>query len=74
MDRVELLGLLLNQAQFNGFDFRRWFQVNIRPVWPGAEQSLTIIAAEGRYYSLLFSQEFAKCFWRTGALISFSVP
>ena len=74
MNRIELLGLLLNQAQFNGFEFRHWFQSHIRPVWPGGEQALTLLASEGRFCSLLFSHEFARCFWRTGALISFSVP
>ncbi len=74
MDRIEMLGLLVNQAQFNGFEFRRWFQSNIRPTFPGSEQALVLMEEEGRYYSLLFSHDFAKCFWRTGALISFSVP
>lgn len=74
MSRVELLKLLLNQAQFNGFEFRHWFQTHIRPVWPGGEQALAVLASEGRYFALLFSEEFAQCFWRTGALISFSVP
>jgi hypothetical protein len=74
MDRLELLRLLLNQAQFNGFEFRRWFQAHIQPRWPGAEPALSLLASEGRHYRLLFSHEFAKCFWRTGAFISFSVP
>jgi hypothetical protein len=74
MNRKEKLGLLLNHAQFNGFEFRRWFLAHIRPVWPGAEQALLLLASEGRYYSLLFSHDFAQCFWRTGARISFSVP
>ena len=74
MDRIEMLGLLLNQAQFNGFEFRRWFQSNVRPTSPGSEQALALTGTEGRYFSLLFSHEFAKCFWRSGALISFSVP
>ncbi len=30
MGRIELLRLLLNQAQFNGFEFRRWFQAHIQ--------------------------------------------
>ena len=29
MIRKEKLRMLLNQAQFNGFEFRRWFQVNV---------------------------------------------
>lgn len=74
MSRKELLRLLLNQAQFNGFEFRQWFQRNIRPTWPGADHALAVLASEGRYFALLFSEDFAKCFWRAGALISFSVP
>jgi hypothetical protein len=74
MNRKEMLRLLLNQAQFNGFEFRRWFQCHVQPVWPGAEQALSLLASEGRHYTLLFSHEFARCFWRTGAQISFMVP
>ena len=74
MNRKELLRLLLNQAQFNGFEFRRWFQNQIRPIWPGAEEALTLLASEGRHCTLIFSQEFARCFWRTGAHMSFMVP
>lgn len=74
MNRIELLRLLLNQAQFNGFEFRRWFQCNIQPEWPGTEQALAVVAAECRYYGLLFSHDFAQCFWRTGTSISFRVP
>jgi hypothetical protein len=74
MDRKEMLRLLLNQAQFNGFEFRRWFQTQVHPGWPGAEQALALLSSEGRHYTLLFSHEFARCFWRTGAQISFMVP
>ncbi len=74
MDRKEMLRLLLNQAQFNGFEFRRWFQSNVRHSWPGAEEALTLLSEEGRHYTLLFSHEFVRCFWRTGAQISFLVP
>lgn len=74
MNRKELLRLLLNQAQFNGFEFRRWFQANVRPIWPGAEEALTLLASEGRHATLIFSQDFARCFWRTGAHMSFQVP
>ena len=74
MNRKELLRLLLNQAQFNGFEFRCWFQVYIRPVWPGAEEALTLLTDEGRHFTLIFSHEFARCFWRTGAQMSFVVP
>jgi len=74
MNRKEILRLLLNQAQFNGFEFRRWFQSHVRPGWDGAEQALTLLASEGRYFTLIFSHEFARCFWRTGAHMSFMVP
>jgi len=74
MNRKELLRLLLNQAQFNGFEFRRWFQAHVRPTWPGAEEALTLLAGEGRHFTLIFSHEFASCFWRTGAQMSFAIP
>ena len=74
MHITHLLRLLLNQAQFNGFEFRRWFQTHIKSAWPGAEQALSILASERRYYALIFSHEFATCYWRSGARISFSVP
>jgi len=74
MNRKELLRLLLNQAQFNGFEFRHWFLANVQPSWPGAEQALTLLAGEGRHYTLLFSHDFARCFWRTGAQMSFMIP
>ena len=74
MNRKEMLRLLLNQAQFNGFEFRRWFQSHVQPLWPGADLALTLLAGEGRYYTLLFSHDFARSFWRTGSQISFSVP
>jgi hypothetical protein len=74
MNRKEMLQLLLNQAQFNGFEFRRWFLANVQPAWPGAEQALTLLAGEGRHFTLLFSHDFARTFWRSGAQMSFSVP
>lgn len=74
MNRKELLRLLVNQAQFNGFEFRSWFQTHMQPIWPGTEQALSLLAGEGRYYALLFSHEFARAFWRSGARISFVVP
>ena len=74
MNRKEMLQLLLNQAQFNGFEFRRWFQSHVQSVWPGAEQALSLLAGEGRHYTLLFSHDFARCFWREGAYMSFTIP
>ncbi|MGA2726965.1 MAG: hypothetical protein ABSE96_04080 [Terracidiphilus sp.] len=72
--RKELLRLLLNQAQFNGFEFRNWYQIHVGPTWPGTEQALNVLSTESRYYALLFSHDFARFYWRTGARISFVVP
>jgi hypothetical protein len=74
MDRKEMLRRLVNQALFNGFEFRQWFQSHVLPTWPGTEQALTLLASEGRHYTLLFSHDFARSFWRAGSHISFSVP
>lgn len=74
MNRKEMLRLLLNQAQFNGFEFRRWFVSHIQPIWPGAEHALTLLAEEGRHYTLLFSHDFARSFWRSGAHMCFMMP
>jgi hypothetical protein len=74
MNRKEMLRLLINQAQFNGFEFRSWYQTHVQPIWPGCEQALTLLASEGRHYALLFSHDFARCFWRAGAHISFIIP
>lgn len=74
MNRRELLRLLINQAQCNGFEFRRWFQMHLQAPWPGQEEALTLVATQSRHYALIFSHEFARSYWRTGARISFLVP
>lgn len=74
MTRKETLRILLSQAHTNGFDFRRWFQTNIRPEWPGPEEAISSISVEGRYYALIFSHDFAKAFWKKGAQMNFIVP
>jgi hypothetical protein len=74
MNRKEMLQLVLNHAQFNGFEFRRWYQTHVQQAWPGAEPALAMLANEGRYYTLLFSHEFARSFWRCGAEMTFVVP
>src|ERR1700722_4136444 len=74
MNRRELLRLLINQAQFNGFQFRRWFQAHVHSNWPGTEPAIALLAKEGRHYTLLFSHDFARCFWRGGAHLIFLVP
>jgi len=74
MHRKETLHLLLLQAQANGFDFRRWFQANISNDWIGLEEAVALLACEGRYYSLVFSLDFARALWLKGAQMSFVVP
>jgi hypothetical protein len=74
MELKEMLQLLLNQAQTNGFDFKRWFLKYIRSPWPGPAPALALLATESRYYALLFSHDFARCYWHSGARISFTVP
>ena len=60
MNRKDVLRLLVNQAQSNGFEFRRWFQKNIETAWPGTEQALATLATEGRYFALVFSHDFVQ--------------
>lgn len=74
MSLTDKLQLLVNQAQFNGFDFQRWFQVHIGKKWTGRDAAVQYLATEERYYALLFSHDFAQHFWHTGAHISFTVP
>ena len=74
MTRNETLLMLVSQAHANGFDFRRWFQQNICHEWLGADQAIARLDAEGRYYSLIFCHEFARAFWKKGALMNFVIP
>jgi hypothetical protein len=74
MTRKETLHLLLSQAHANGFDFRRWFQANISLEWPGADEAVGLLTTEGRFYSLVFSHDFARAFWKKGAQMNFVVP
>ena len=72
--QVVLRQLFLHQAQQNGFDFEGWYSRVVHPAWPGSEQALTVLAGESRHYTLLFSHEFARSFWRNGSKIAFAVP
>ncbi|MDR3740029.1 MAG: hypothetical protein P4L40_13535 [Terracidiphilus sp.] len=74
MSFTNKLQMLVNQAQFNGFDFQQWFQMQIGQEWRGRDWALEYLSVEKRYFALLFSHEFAKYFWHTGARISFTVP
>ncbi len=74
MTRFQLLRLLLAQARENGFQLRRWYTTRLQLPWQSARHATEMLAAERRYYALLFSHEFAECFWKPGAPMTFLVP
>ena len=74
MTRKEILLMLLSQARTNGFEFRRWYQANISPEWPGIDEAVVLLAAEGRFFALVFSHDFARALWKKGAKMKFIVP
>lgn len=74
MTRFELLRLLLAQARSNGFEFRRWYTTRLQLPWQSTREATETLAAERRYYALLFSHEFARHFWKPGAQMTFLVP
>jgi hypothetical protein len=73
MTRLELLKILVGQARRNGFEFRRWYTLRLELPWISTEAALNLLAAQRRYYALLFSHEFASTFWKAGAEITFQV-
>jgi hypothetical protein len=74
MTRREVLKILVQQARANGFEFRRWFKGHIEPTWTSVDAAVETLCSGQRYYSLLFSHDFASHFWQQGAQISFLVP
>lgn len=74
MTRLELLSLVVRRARSQGFDFRRWYTRGLGLPWISTEAALALLATQRRYYSLIFSHEFAKTFWKPGSEISFDVP
>jgi len=74
LTRFELLELLIGQARTNGFQFRKWYTSRLGLPWISSQHAIDSLAAERRYYSLLFSHEFAKSFWKAGEKITFLVP
>lgn len=64
----------MGQARSNGFEFRRWYTNRLSRPWVDAQRAIEDLAAERRYYALLFSHDFASNFWKTGQLITFQVP
>lgn len=74
MTRFELLQLLVGQARSNGFQFRKWYIGKLGLPWIDAKTAMETLSVERRYYSLLFSHEFASHFWKAGELMTFEVP
>jgi hypothetical protein len=74
MTGLELLQLLVGQARANGFEFRKWYVGKLGLPWTNTQEALEMLSVERRYYSLLFSHEFASNFWKPGGLITFQVP
>ena len=69
MTRMELVQLVLAQARSNGFQFRRWYVGWLGLPWEGAQKAAEILSDGRRYYSLLFSRDFAQNFWKSGGEI-----
>jgi hypothetical protein len=74
MTRFELLNLLVAQARANGFEFRKWYISTLRLPWETTAAAVQMLCEQRRYYSLLFSHEFASSFWKAGERITFQVP
>jgi hypothetical protein len=74
MTRFELLQLLVAQARANGFEFRKWYIARLGLPWDTTRQAIETLAAERRYYALLFSHDFASSFWKPGERMTFQVP
>jgi hypothetical protein len=74
MTKQAILRILIRQARTNGFEFRKWFQTTTGSSWTSFDSAVDHLAEGKRYYALLFSHQFVRCFWKQGAQISFIVP
>ena len=74
MTRQEVLRTVIRQARANGFPFRKWCSSSLDFSWSSFDQAVEELALGRRYYSLLFSHEFARAFWKQGSQINFVVP
>jgi hypothetical protein len=74
MTRRDLLRLVVLRARAHGFEFRKWYQANIEPEWKDFGHAISILDGGRRYYALLFSNEFARNFWKKGTQIRFTLP
>jgi hypothetical protein len=53
---------------------RRWYTARLGLPWRNLRHATETLAAERRYYALLFSHDFAQHFWKAGVPITFMVP
>ena len=74
MTRLELLQTLVRQARLNGFEFRKWYITRLGLPWTTFESAVETLLQERRYYSLVFSHEFAQSLWKDGEKMTFVVP
>jgi hypothetical protein len=74
MTRLELLTVIIGRARSNGFEFRRWYTARMGVPWISPQAALVLLDGQRRYYSLIFSHEFAQAFWKAGSEITFDVP
>lgn len=74
MTKQEILRILIRQARTNGFEFRKWFQGKLELPWTNFDDAIQSLSEGRRYYALLFSHDFVRCFWKQGTQISFVVP
>ena len=74
MTRLDLLKILVGQARANGFEFRRWYTTRLGLPWISADAAFALLDQQRRYYSLLFSHDFAEAFWKPGSELTFQVP
>ncbi len=74
MTRQEILRFAVQHAKQNGFDFRRWFQSAVIAKWTSMDAAIELLAEKHNYYALLFSHEFAECFWQAGSQITILIP
>ena len=74
MTRFELIQLLVAHARSNGFQYRRWYVSWLGAPWKGSRKANELLSEERRYYSLLFSREFAQSFWKSGDTMIVQVP
>jgi hypothetical protein len=74
MTRREILQHVVLQARANGFPFRSWFKAYVDPEWEGFAEAIDVLAEGRRYYTLLFSHEFAVNFWKAGVQTNLLVP